>query len=574
MFKKLLKFAGFSALAMVLLLAAVAVALKIYLTPERVRVYVEKDVASRLHREVKLGGISISLFSGLTLTNVAVSETPTFSSGTIVSAEKIQVAPQLLPLLSKKFFADRLVLIKPRVTIVRHADGTYNYTAPTSSGADPGRPSPTPSSLVLMISKIAIESGDFSFIDQSTATQSTQIKNLNLTMQNASLISPVTLQTDFDLKRKDVEGRFIAKGKVGGLIGGNQAIDLAIKIEKMETPYLPKVLVRGEVNAKGTTAAIDTTFDLAAAALRLKGRGDIKEVSGEWTYNFHLNADHFNLEDLAAAVPALQGYGLAGPASTIVEVKSAPNGPDVKGTARLTGASLLYEGMALRNIISTFTYTLEDVKGVLTADGIEHERLTGGRVDLTWDLKNVADMAKIAGPINLHIGEGKFRNVPKKGSGNKIVKVLLAPVILLQKIGKYTYAFKLPDLENISYREIIGAYILNSGVLTVHQFDLVGKDLHAGMTGTVGLTGAQPLKLEAQLKLAMSGLIGGTLGLILNDSKGHTTLQFKIRGTVDKPEINAEIGESGKNVLEAVKEKYGEKPVEQVEKLLKGLFKK
>jgi len=69
--------------------------------------------------------------------------------------------------------------------------------------------------------------------------------------------------------------------------------------------------------------------------------------------------------------------------------------------------------------------------------------------------------------------------------------------------------------------------------MNITSFNLTG-DIGATMKGTVGLSGAQPLDLKAQMKLK-AGLIGGTIGEAFQDAQGQTTLDMIVKGTVDDP---------------------------------------
>ncbi len=320
--KTLLKIFGVVVLIVVLVIGAVAIAVHYYVTPERLKPLIENHVRSNLHREIKLGDISVGVFSGLAITNVALSENPDFSRGTFVSADKIVVQPQLLPLLQKKIFVRNVALTKPNIRVVRFPDGkTFNFSSLVSSSGRSELPQPsagkTPSPYLFLVSKAVVENGRVIFEDQSPAAQSADVSALNLSVKNITLTSPIEAQTDFRLKTRGIDANIGFMGKVNPFVGSaamkqltvrsggssiiahgdvkdatsdNPAFDLKIKIEKLDPALLRslgalptsvalKDPITGDIAVKGTTTNVDTTFVLGLAALRVAGQGTIKNAT-------------------------------------------------------------------------------------------------------------------------------------------------------------------------------------------------------------------------------------------------------------------------------------------------------
>ncbi|MCG3205608.1 MAG: hypothetical protein KCHDKBKB_02330 [Elusimicrobia bacterium] len=316
--KKIIKIAGFVALALAVLLAGLALAVRLYFTSERVKGIVEKQVAEKLQRQVKLGEISVGLFSGLTITDFSLSEYPDFSNGTFIASQRFQLVPQLLPLLRKKIFIDELSLIHPQVNIIRHADGkTYNFSnltsPPPTSAEGSAAEEKSPSPLAFLVSKVSIESGRLSFVDQSPAASSIDINELNLHVRNVSLVAPVEARTDFKVKFRgidlvvDFEGTVWAlkqsakikelhlksgtsslnvTGEVTEAMGKNPLFDIQVFLEPLDSSLLEalgalpssvhlKDPLSGTFTVKGSMTSVDTTFKLMMGLLNLEGQGTI-----------------------------------------------------------------------------------------------------------------------------------------------------------------------------------------------------------------------------------------------------------------------------------------------------------
>src|SRR5882672_4948682 len=109
--KKLLKIFLVLFLTGVGLLAVLTLVLKWAYPPEKVKALLEKELTARLHREVRLGDVSIGVLSGLTVKDFKLSESPNFGRGTFISSDKFSIRLHLLPLLSKKIMIRDLMLV-------------------------------------------------------------------------------------------------------------------------------------------------------------------------------------------------------------------------------------------------------------------------------------------------------------------------------------------------------------------------------------------------------------------------------------------------------------------------------
>ncbi len=286
------------------------------------------------------------------------------------------------------------------------------------------------------------------------------------------------------------------------------------------------------------------------------------------TYAFNLKTNAFSLEDIAPMVPPMQGYGLTGKTTVTMKVTSA----DVKGVARLENVAVSTFGVKMTGIESTINFTTTDTSGKMTGNLIKHDYFSGQKPTLEWNLTNAADMAKMAGTASMKVGPGQFQNIQKLTADSKAARILFLPITLLQKASKAAGgAIKLPSFDNIAYQSMTGDYTFKAGLMTVTSYVLDSSQIGATMKGTVGLTGAQPLNLTSVVKAA-SGLIGGSVGEILNDEQGRATLNMTIKGTVGEPDVKVDTTEIKKKAIETLKEKYGDDLKKQGEKLLKGLF--
>ncbi|GBE05109.1 MAG TPA: AsmA family protein [Nitrospirae bacterium] len=148
---------------------ALAVLIKIYVTPERVKAFLIPEVEKVLNRKVDIGELKISLFKGIAAKDFAIKETD--GKTDFIKCREFVLKYQLLPLLSKKLIIDRIKLEGPSVRIVRSKEGRFNFedigqkkepeevSKEEQTGESKGLP------VSLLISRIVVKEARFTFID-------------------------------------------------------------------------------------------------------------------------------------------------------------------------------------------------------------------------------------------------------------------------------------------------------------------------------------------------------------------------------------------------------------------------
>src|SRR5919106_71837 len=89
------------------------------------------DQAQRaLGRQVSVGDVGLTVWGGvgLRLSNFALADDPSFSSGHFVRARDLQVNVKLLPLLKKEFQVKRLILHGPVIEVIWNKGGRFNFS--------------------------------------------------------------------------------------------------------------------------------------------------------------------------------------------------------------------------------------------------------------------------------------------------------------------------------------------------------------------------------------------------------------------------------------------------------------
>src|SRR5215471_1257090 len=112
----------------VVLIAGIAAALLV--DANSFRPLLEQKLTQALARDVKLGDLKLSLFSGaVTASDLSIADNPAYSHAPFLQAKSLGVGVELWPLiLSKQLHVTSLVIDHPSVSLIQAADGEWNFS--------------------------------------------------------------------------------------------------------------------------------------------------------------------------------------------------------------------------------------------------------------------------------------------------------------------------------------------------------------------------------------------------------------------------------------------------------------
>jgi AsmA protein len=213
-----LKIVAVVAAILVVLVVAVLVLAKLLVTPERIRATVLPLAQEKLQREVELGKIEVSLFSGVVLHNLVVHERGGKEGGEdepFVAADRVVLSYQFWPLLFMRVVIDEILLETPRIRVVRFADGTFNFSdlsgpegekEPREAAAEPME-----DPVDLLVSEVVLSEGEVIFHDHALEADTPYRFRLSGVFVNARDISldkpfPFRVQARLNQASLEVEG--------------------------------------------------------------------------------------------------------------------------------------------------------------------------------------------------------------------------------------------------------------------------------------------------------------------------------------------------------------------------------
>src|SRR5438067_8107470 len=134
----------FKVLGIIIALLIVAViVIPFFIDANMFRPKLESELTDALGRQVKVGNLSLALWSGsVAADNISIADDPKFSNAPFVQAKSLKVGVELLPLIfSKTLNVTNLTLNQPEISLVKSENGqTWNFSSlgnKSSSGTAP-----------------------------------------------------------------------------------------------------------------------------------------------------------------------------------------------------------------------------------------------------------------------------------------------------------------------------------------------------------------------------------------------------------------------------------------------------
>ncbi|MCP4571703.1 MAG: AsmA family protein [bacterium] len=258
----------------------------IFLPMEKIMDLAVEEASTRLGRPVTVAEAGLSLKGGLgvVLTDVTVGNPPGFTGENLLTAEGVDLKLRIGPLLKQRVEADRLVVLRPRLNLLRTAAGLDNFTfvdttATTGSGGAGDKSAEAPAPMALEFDRIEAVDARVIFRDETAGTG----------VRLAGLAIATSLGTP-------APGTFALEGEASWdtlLVDGPQPLpilpgrlDFMASFDQAATRT---TLTRGDFEIAGLAGSLTADLTAADDAVRTTG---------------HLAAAELDPSDLLAFVPA------------------------------------------------------------------------------------------------------------------------------------------------------------------------------------------------------------------------------------------------------------------------------
>ena len=390
--KKILIIVG----AIVAVLLIVILILPSLIDANRFKPEIQTKLGTALGRNVQIGNIKLSIFSGgVVVDDVAISDDPAFSNSQFLAAKELTVGVHLIPLIfSKQLEVESITVKDPQVTLLRNSAGVWNYSSMGGASKSGAKPSSSASSSgSLSIGKIEITNGKISVGTVGSRAKPLVYQDVNLTVTDLSYTS----QFPFKLSAKDPgNGALKVEGKAGPI--DQTDASLTPLNATIDVQHLDLAASGGFLSpSSGIAGLVDFNGLLTSDGKQMSSKGTVK------TTKLKLSA-----AGSPSTVPVNVDYDAdyqLKPQSGVLKQGDIHVG---KALARLTGAfNVAGETASVGMKLNGQAMPVPDLEGVLPAVGVtlpSGAALKTGSLDANLAINGPVDKLVITGPINLTNG--------------------------------------------------------------------------------------------------------------------------------------------------------------------------
>ncbi len=389
-------------LKIVVIVAAVLIvivaAIPLFVDANSFRPKLETELTAALGREVKVGNLSLSVFSGsVSADDISIADDPAFSKSAFVEAKSLKVGVDLMPLIfSKTLNVTELTLNRPEISLVRSENGAkWNFSS--LGGSNASAPKPASAGAAgnpnLSVAKLKISDGRLTVSRAGSTDKSIEkpyvYDKVNIEVTNFSFTSSFPFKMT---ARLPGDGSLKLDGKAGPIDSNNAALtplDAKVTVEKMNLAASgfidPAAGIAGMADFDGTLSSngheAKTNGVLKASNLQASQKGSPAGRPVQVTYTIEHN------------------IGTEGGSIRQCDIAMGQAVAHVTGTydahSQVTAVDLKLNGQAM---------PVDDLEAMLPALGIvlpPKSTLKGGTMTTTMAITGPVDKVVIVGSVQM-----------------------------------------------------------------------------------------------------------------------------------------------------------------------------
>lgn len=496
------------------------IAIPFLLNADNYRPRIQTALSDATGRQVTLGHLSFSLFTGsLTADQLSIADDPAFSQQPFIQAQQIHIGIEVGPLLFHKQIKIRSITIDtPKINLIQNQANIWNYASLGNSSKRANTPETQSAMPNLSIGVLEVKDGQVTVTDLGAPTPPRVIQNVQAKVSDFSLTTPFTYSLSAAFPGN---GTVSVSGKGGPF---NQAdaskTPFTAKLEVKHADLvaggfvLPSAGVAGiadinaDVTSNGQSAHVQGTIDASQLKLAANGSPAPRPVHINFTVD----------QDLASLSGQLQNTTLAFDKALF----------HIAGTYKTQGAKT-----NLNVTAATQGAPINDLEAFLPSLGIQMpsgSKLQGGTLTTNLAVTGTSDAPVITGPVRLDNTQlAGFDLASKMGPAAALVGA---------KPGGNTTV----QILSLNLRESAGALEANNILLTVAGLGTA--------TGNGTVSAAKALNFHVVAKLAQNGaagmattaisMIGGGVGGAASGAL-RNGIPVTITGTASSPIITPDM---------------------------------
>jgi AsmA protein len=209
------------------LLIVVGIALPLFVDANTFRPKLESELTDALGRPVKVGNLTLSLFSGgVSADDISIADDPAFSNSPFVQAKSLTVGVELIPLIfSKTLNVTELTLNQPEIALVKSENGEkWNFSSVGGKNPAASKPAAPPSSSGnpnLSVAKLNLKDGRLTVSRAGSSDKPRIYDKVNVEVTSFSFTSSFSFTVTADLPGG---GSLDLEGKAGPVDADNAAL--------------------------------------------------------------------------------------------------------------------------------------------------------------------------------------------------------------------------------------------------------------------------------------------------------------------------------------------------------------
>ena len=324
-------------------LIVIVIALPFFIDANQFRPRLETELSSALGRNVKLGNLKLSLWSGaVKAANLSISDDPAFSMSPFLMAQSLAVGVDLPAFIfSKRLAVTGMEIEKPEIALLQNNAGDWNFSSlgAKSSGAPPQPSSSSTNSAPLDLSVKLLKVSDAHITLTRGSDPPQTLDKVNLEVQDFAPGASFPFSFSATIQGG---GDISLSGKAGPINAGNAAatpFTANLKVDKLDIVHSGFVRATtgfgGVVSVNGTLTSNGKDFDLQgdvkADQLKLAKNGTPAKVPVGFNFVLHYDtAAHGGSVtkgdvQIGMAKASLTGtYKLEGPSASLNMNLNAP----------------------------------------------------------------------------------------------------------------------------------------------------------------------------------------------------------------------------------------------------------
>jgi hypothetical protein len=202
--------------------------------------------------------------------------------------------------------------------------------------------------------------------------------------------------------------------------------------------------------------------------------------------------------------------------------------------------------------LRTFKYSIPrgfpDTTGHVHIGEVSHPNFDCKNVEFLWSIRGVTPaLDKINGEARLSLGAGRVNDIQALQDSNRFLRVVFLPFIFMHKMNKlsvFSTATAYP--KSLDFRGIDGEYGASRGIATTRYFHVDSDQLVAYAEGTADF-GREQVDMNILTRL---GSYDGTLPEWWVDEKGRPAIGFRVKGDINKPDLEPRFKKIEENEIE------------------------